>query len=161
MKKLQINKGGLETRYTIVDDDVYDELNKFNWSSDSKDSYVYRLERINGKQKKVYLHRYLMNPPEGKIVDHINRIKIDNRMENLRLATHSQNAVNSKSRRKFKGVFFHNTMHKWWAYLHVNYTKIPLGYFDTAEEAAREYNRAAKEVFGEYVKLNEVQDEIL
>lgn len=44
--------------------------------------------------KKIYLHRFLMDSPEGLIVDHINHQTLDNRRENLRVVTHSENMKN-------------------------------------------------------------------
>ena len=87
-------------------------------------------------------------------IDHIDADgpKDDNRIENLRLATHTQNMQNSKSNiKKYKGVYPHGK--------NVFYTmckKQYIGSFPTAEAAALAYNVAAKVFFGEFAKLNKI-----
>ena len=93
----------------------------------------------------------------GSEVDHINRDKLDNRRSNLRLVTHTQNCVNASLRvtntSGFKGVNFYRGKY-WRAYIRVNYRHISLGFFPTAEAAARAYDEAAREHFGEFAFLN-------
>jgi hypothetical protein len=64
--------------YTIVDDDKFDELIQYNWCF--KGGYAYRKE---GKHESVYMHRSLLNAPEGFEVKHRNKLKLDNRLANL------------------------------------------------------------------------------
>lgn len=98
----------------------------------------------------VYHHGFWV-----KELDHINRIRDDNRIENLRPCTHSQNLGNSRPRvHKYKGVTFCKYTNRWRAQLQ-GYN---LGRFDTMEEAALAYNKAALEHFGEFAYLNEVTD---
>ena len=88
-----------------------------------------------------------------KELDHINRIRNDNRIENLRSCTHSQNLGNSRPRvHKYKGVTFCKQTGKWRAQLN----GYKLGRYNTIEEAALAYNSAAKLHFGEFAYLNEV-----
>lgn len=79
-------------------------------------------------------------------LDHINRIKNDNRIENLREATHAENHQN-RSRQKnnasgFTGVHWHSRDKKWEARIQVNKKQKHLGYFDTPEKAYECYKRA-------------------
>jgi hypothetical protein len=75
-------------------------------------------------------------------IDHINGIKTDNRVENLRQATHQQNHWN---RTKAKGYSWSNTAKKWRSNIMVNGKHIFLGYYDTEEEARNAY-LTAKEI---------------
>ena len=88
----------------------------------------------------------------AKELDHINRVRDDNRIENLRPCTHSQNLGNSAPRvHKYKGVTFCKQTGKWRAQLKNRRQR-----FETIEEAALAYNRWAIEHFGEFAYINEV-----
>jgi hypothetical protein len=90
-------------------------------------------------------------------IDHINRVKNDNRIENLRACLHIPNCGNSSPRvYKYKGVTFCKQTQKWKAQIGMNYRNYSLGRFCTIEEAALAYNEAAKSHFGEFATLNEV-----
>jgi len=81
------------THYTLVDDDYDGEyISTLKLNLNRKKGYVIYYE--NGKTK--YLHKLICKTNKGYYVDHINRIKVDNRSCNLREATPSQNRVNSK-----------------------------------------------------------------
>lgn len=107
-------------------------------------------------RKFVALHRLLMSAPRGFVVDHINGDPLDNRRENLRICTNQQNGWNARRRtpRKspFKGVM--PFQGRFYARIKVSGKLRHVGSFPTAEEAARAYDAAAKELFGEYAALN-------
>lgn len=84
-------------------------------------------------------------PPEQ--VDHINRDGLDNRWENLRLASHSENQRNGRPR-PLKGASWHKASQKWRAVITVNDKQIALGYFETAEEAHEAYREASAKYHG-------------
>lgn len=86
-------------------------------------------------------------------IDHINHNKTDDRLLNLREATHQQNLMN-QSRKRLKGVSKAKKEGRWRAYITVNYAYIALGIYDTPEQAAREYDRAARIYFGEFAYYN-------
>jgi len=100
--------------------------------------------------------------------DHINGIKTDNRIENLREVSRSQNNANAKKRVRngecsssAKGVYFRSDWKpngKWVAQLVVNGKHHWLGGFNTEAEAALAYNNAAIEHYGDFAKLNEVSE---
>ena len=75
----------------LIDKEDYDNVGQYTWC-DNGDGYI----RTDYKQKKIKIHRFLLNPPANMMVDHINRNKLDNRRSNLRLATRSQNSMNRK-----------------------------------------------------------------
>lgn len=111
-----------------------------------------------GKRAPILMHRYLMGEPSGD-VDHRNRDSLDNRRENLRLATVSQNIANGLSRggsSKFKGVSL--TRGRWRASLRKNYKTIFLGSFTIEEEAARAHDEAARRLHGEFARVNFPRD---
>ena len=89
-------------------------------------------------------------------IDHINRNKSDNRIVNLRLASRSQNNINSglhsHNTSGFRGVYA--SRNKWAAQIKLNGKKIYLGRFNTAEEAHQCYLAAARELYGEFVQQN-------
>lgn len=105
----------------------------------------------------VYMHRLIMGAPENVPVDHIDRDRTNNRRRNLRLATVSQNNANSVSRAKsrsgLKGVRLLPSG-RWAAHISIRGDLRHLGTYDTAEAAARAYDRAAREGYGEFAVLN-------
>ena len=119
----------------------------------------YRVAVVDGKSYR--LHHLIWIYHHGKKVpelDHINRDRDDNRIENLRPCTHTQNLGNMKARvHKYKGVTFDKFNNKWRAQITVDYSNISLGRYPTIEEAALAYNKAATEHFGKFALLNEVR----
>ena len=95
--------------------------------------------------------------PEG-FVDHINGIRDDDRIDNLRVVNYSQNAMNSRPQAnasvKYKGVRLMPAA--FIATITVNSKQVHLGTFQTAEDAAIAYNEAAAKHYGEYARLNEI-----
>ena len=95
--------------------------------------------------------------PEDQI-DHINNDRADNRIENLREATHAQNGRNKSSHKdstsRYLGVSWNKNANKWQADIRVDGKNYYLGLFVVAEDAARAYDAAAYEHFGIYANLN-------
>ena len=90
-------------------------------------------------------------------VDHKNLDRLDNRIENLRLATSSQNKMNSSRKSPssgFKGVSFRKDTGRYAAYINISGKRKSLGCFDDAAIAASEYDRAASQLFGDYARIN-------
>lgn len=114
-----------------------------------------RLKSGEGRRVTRYLHSHLTGWP---LVDHVNGNGLDNRRANLRPATSSQNQANRKLRRDsasgFKGVYWYPDRNCWRARITVNRQVHSLGYFATREEAARAYDTAASDFFGEFARLN-------
>lgn len=115
------------------------------------------------KQRTVSIHRLLLGFPDAT-VDHINHDPRDNRRSNLRVASAKQNGRNKRPQAvskssKFKGVSWHKSVGKWQAYITVDRKRLYLGYFETEEQAAYSYNRAAELHFGTFACLNVIQNE--
>jgi hypothetical protein len=112
--------------------------------------------RIDGKETR--LHHFLFGkPPEGMEYDHKNRNPLDNRRENLRLCSLTQNQYNRDIRKTntsgYKGVCDKNAK-RFRARIWHNSRQVHLGYFDTKEEAALAYDVAALKIQGEFACLN-------
>lgn len=113
--------------------------------------------------KKIYLaHRLVFMFFYGyfpKEIDHINNIRNDNRIENLREVTHSQNQWNqpkkSNNKSGFKGVDFFKQTGKWRAQITHNSKKKHLGFFSTPEEAHNEYCKAVVFYRKKFAKFND------
>lgn len=104
----------------------------------------------------VLMHRVIMGARKGQVVDHINLDGLDNRRCNLRIVTPSQNNQNQARRVTsscgYKGV--HKARNRWAARIHADGEAINLGNFLTPEDAARAYDNAARELFGEFGRFN-------
>ena len=153
---------------TIIDADDKDLILKYrwnaNWSKDTKTFYALRTRRSDDPPGlSTQLSRLIMNAPPRLLVDHINHDTLDNRKTNLRLCTRAKNNRNRRQRNsnkktsRYKGVHTNKTKPgKWFAALRYNKTTIHLGGFDSEIQAARAYNKAAKQYFGEFASLNEI-----
>lgn len=110
------------------------------------------------------LHRFILDVPNGMVVDHINRDKSDNRRENLRVCTQAENVRNSKRTSglsKYKGVQLNKKYNKWTATINFLGVKKQIGTYIDEIEAAKAYDKKALELFGEFAYLNfpELKDE--
>lgn len=152
MRQIKLTKG----YYSIVDDEDYDFLSQWKWHSVNK-GYA---RRYGLNKELIFIHNVLTNCPKHKRVDHINGNPCDNRKENLRIVTCSQNSMNKKGRKtgssKFKGVCFAKKRNKWQASIRVKNKEKFLGYFKTEIEAAKAYDIAALEHYKQYAKINGV-----
>jgi hypothetical protein len=120
--------------------------------------YAARRTVVGGKSTAVYLHREILKAPPGMDVDHINGNTLDNRRENLRLATRSENNCNARRRRNRepgrKGISQDKRDGRWSAYVNINGRRTALGRFATAEEASRARDEAARRIHGEFARVN-------
>lgn len=118
-----------------------------------RDNRGYVVAKI--KQRCARLHRVLLGFPPHDI-DHRDGDKLNNRRENLRPCTNHQNQANSKPHggKRFKGVYLQRKSGRFEAAIHPHGKRMHLGTFSTAEDAARAYDSKAREVYGEFARLN-------
>lgn len=105
--------------------------------------------------KTLYMHRMLMAAEPGQKVDHRDGDGLNNRRANLRIASHGQNMANtrlirSNNKTGFKGITYRAETGRWIGQIAGTY----LGTFGSAEDAARAYDAAAIEMFGEFAQIN-------
>lgn len=106
------------------------------------------------------MHRIFLNCPKGLLVDHRNHNTLDNRKENLRIATRAQNMWNRKNTcgsSKYKGVYWHKSSKKWQCAAYLDNKGIFIGTYETEELAAKAYNIKALELYGEFACLNIIE----
>lgn len=155
MKKIQISQG----RFIIVDDEDYEYLMQWKWHYHNG-GYAARCIRNKGNKKTILMHREILGLKKGEIGDHINHNGLDNRRENLRKCTYSQNNMNRSKNKLSNGIYKGITLHKpsklWTAKIKHNSKTKSLGYFKTQKDAAKAYNKAAKNMFGAFAVLNNV-----
>jgi hypothetical protein len=163
-------------KIALIDDENYEWLNQFKWYAHRYKSkysnkelfYAVRNVQYNNKKKTIFMHRLLMNAPNGIIVDHHDQNSLNNQKYNLRFATKGQNTTNSpkpvcygnnKTTSQYKGVSFDKSRQKWEAYIgfgkiNGKCKKTHLGRFNSEIDAALAYDKAAKIYFKEFACLN-------
>ncbi len=139
--------------YALVDAADYEWLSQYHWHSCSG-GYAARSE----KGKRILMHRQIMQPPAGMVVDHVDGQRANNCRSNLRVCTRAENQRNQRKKRgsssKFKGVGYTKQSKRCYAKLVFEGKTVWLGHFDSEIEAARAYDRAAVEHQGEFAHLN-------
>ena len=125
-------------------------------------SRVVTTVKRRGVQAEIAIHRLIAEATDEQLIDHVDGDPCNNRRRNLRLATTAQNVRNrrrhsSKRSSQFKGVYLHPRS-GWFAAICKDYRKKHLGYFPTEEEAALAYNESAIRLFGEFARLNVIEE---
>lgn len=146
-------------KVAIVDDEDYALVSQYKWWAHKIRNIYYVQAHEPKNNKKIRMHRLIMGIADPKVgIDHINGNGLDNRKNNLRIATKSQNGMNQKPQKnrssKFKGIYWNKNAKKWQAQIKINKKNKYLGLFNIETEAAKSYDIAAKELFGEFARLN-------
>jgi len=165
MKRIKLT----QEQYALVDNEDYEKVNQYKWFAmkTKYDGFTARRndsrKNNNGRQVPIFMQHFIMDfkPSKKKVMDHINRDTLDNRKQNLRICTYSQNNMNRKSSKnkinKFKGVFKNKGRgKKWTAAIRKNKKLFALGYFNSEIEGAKAYNKAAFRLFGKFALLNKI-----
>jgi hypothetical protein len=151
--------------YATSNKTIYAEKRLSSKQLEILNQYLIENNRNVVTKKTLMMHRLIMNANEHILIDHIDGNGLNNKKENLRFATRSQNAQNkarkNNSTSKYKGVHYaatekNNLKKPWKSYIQNPHTnkKIQLGFFSTEEEAAKAYDEKALEIFGQFAKLN-------
>jgi len=151
----------------LVDDSDYETVTQWKWYKDYQ-GYACRMTPLqDGKRQRLLMHRMLLGASRGVFVDHANHNTLDNRRENIRLATPGQNQMNrrpnkvrrTKIQSRFKGIAWNPILSKWHATIRYLGRRISLGYHQTEELAAKAYNDGARKYFGSFAYLNPLEGE--
>ena len=140
---------GTEFYFDLED---YNKIKDFYWQDEH--GYLRTNVRINKKHTRIYLHRLIANPDEDKVIDHINCNRRDNRKNNLRSATQTQNtynkAISSKNKSGRTGVFWLKNSKKWMVNISYKNKSIYIGVFEDKQQAIEARRKAEDIYYGEY-----------
>lgn len=159
-----------QDKVAIIDEEDLFLVHRYKWSALSIKTALYEkwyaTTSIDGKT--TYMHRLIMGEPEGKQIDHIDQDGLNNRRDNLRIVNNSENARNTRAKRKratkhskYKGVSWHALKKpsgwiggRWRAEIELPGRKRKIRYANSEIEAAKAYNELALQYFGDHARLN-------
>lgn len=170
MRKIRLNqlRGKNKNKfYALVDDEDYEFLNQWKWSAHKMGHTYYAVRNLyfpkTRKRKNILMHRVILNVPGNMDTDHRDGNGLHNQKKNLRACTTKENCRNShkqyrKTYSRYKGVTWNKVNKKWMVQIRITKNgekiKYNLGNFNSERKAAKVYDAKAKELFGEYAKLN-------
>ena len=139
-----------EGSYTVIDAEDYDRVMEYQWQESN--GYIITTNKSCPQNR---LHRFILSINDPNIhLDHKNRNPFDNRKENLRFCTPTQNNFNVGPRKGctsiYKGVYFDKRCRKWLSKITFNSKTNYIGLYSDEIEAAKAYDLKAKELFGEF-----------
>lgn len=154
MKQIPLTQG----KFALVDNEDFEWLNQFKWCYDH--GYAKRGIKIKNTKntKTIFMHRLILNPPPDKFTDHIDRNKLNNQRNNLRICTQTENNQNNPKQKTntsgYKGITWEKQRKKWIAQIRHKNKRLKIGRFNTKEEAALAYNKAAAKLHGKFANIN-------
>ena len=167
MKEIELTQG----QVALVDDEDFERINAVSWYTMRASTgtgcvaryYAVRNFRVRpgrhpkGRQNRIWMHHLILEKKPGYEIDHIDANGLNNCRDNLRYVTHSENLMNVRKTTRpkhsiYKGVSFFDG--KWTAQIRINNHLHFLGSYKIEEDAAKAYDIKAKELFGEYGRMN-------
>ena len=157
MREMSLTKG----KVAIVDDADYDWLNQWKWYATNPAGKGWRAQRDSGGRKskvRLAMSRVIMgvNPGDSRVVDHINHNSLDNRRENLRIVTVTQNNMNVRGHRDSetgeKGVHINKSSqtNPYRVQIQADKKRLHIGCYPTMEAAKCAYRHAAMTMHGQF-----------
>lgn len=142
-------------KYATIDKEDYSIVAPYKWTYENGYA-VHSIHSLNHCSK-IWMHRLILNTPDGMMTDHINGNRADNRKKNLRVCTRSQNFCNRPffKNKKYKGIDFKEG--RWRTRIRINTKEIHIGYFLKKIDALFAYNEAARKYHGEFAYLNHLK----
>jgi len=162
MKEIKLTQG----KVALVDDEDYEWLTQWKWCAWKASGIFYAVRKDKDTCKFILMHREILNTPGNLQVDHKDRNGLNNQRNNIRNCCSSDNQHNKIGWAKsgYKGVYLNTYKMKsvrFRAVIQVNHKYVHLGYFDTAELAAKAYDIAAIKYFKEFARTNFKYDGII
>lgn len=143
----------------IVDAEDFEWLNQWKWRAKKGTHRFYATRTVrSGDKKNIAMHRLIIgiDKGDGMQTDHINLDTLDNRCQNLRVATVSENNRNKRVRRDsasgHKGIIWDKRKNRWLARITLHGKRSHLGYFANIEDAASSYACASNVMHGEFAR---------
>jgi len=145
-----------KNHFAIVGRSNYKRLSRVKWHA-SLSGHRFYATHCTSSQATIYMHREIMRPPKGMVVDHMDANGVNNWRGNLRICTPLENGHNSRARGRtshFKGVSYIFELRLWEASICDRKKMVHIGYYKTEIEAARAYDAEALKRFGQFAWLN-------
>jgi hypothetical protein len=142
-------------RWAKVDAVDAPEILQYKWNLLSekisgRTSYAVVRKRVDGKRVTIRMHRLILAPKDGFLIDHRDRNGLNNTRENLRYSTRAQNAINVSRKHRVKGASFDKRRNRWQARININGKNTSLGFFKNQIDATAAYRKMAKLHHGEF-----------
>lgn len=156
MKSIALRGG----KYALLDDEDFDKLKQYKWHLNVH-GYCFRFVWIDGRRVSILMHREILGLKVGEMVmvDHVNSNRCDNRKENIRVCSRSQNAGNqrlsSNNTSGIKGVSWDKKSKKWRASIRFGNKNYHLGFFANKEDAGKAYEKEAVKRHGEFANFGD------
>ena len=148
-------------QFAVVDDADYERVNAISWYAQKHGRTYYAVANsatVNGKRHSILMHRFLLVVPEGYETDHIDGDGLNNCRSNLRAVTHAENSrhrlLNCNNKTGFYGVSWHGARGKYQATIRIDGKQRHLGLFSDPVEAAAARDKAAREHYKDFGRLN-------